>query len=157
MIRRSAFTLVELIAVMAILSVLAAVTAPLIASAGQAYTDASNQRSAIASLAHALDRASRVLAESTGPVALAARQRIVMTDGAELRLIGTTLWLTTPGQSASPLCQDVTAFNIQFRADDGATNTASNPANTQRINLVVTAEGVDLAASIYLRHWEGAP
>lgn len=147
----SAFTLVELIAVMVILSVLAAATAPIVASAGQAYTDASNRRSAAADLAFALDRAGRTLREAPGPVVNVSATSIELAGGERLALLGSTLWLTEPGGAASPLCQRVGTFQIVCLGEDGRTDVASSPQEAQRLHILAEREGLWLGTVIFLR------
>jgi len=149
--KKNAFTLVELIAVMVILGALAAATAPIVASAGQSYADASNLRAAADDLAYALQRAGRTLRHASGSVTIATDEAIELSGGQRLERLGTTLWLTEPGQAPSPLCQDVTTFQITHLADDGQTDCASDPADIQRLHITAERSGVWLATVIHLR------
>lgn len=149
--KRNAFTLVELIAVMVILGALAAATAPIVATAGQSYADASNLRAAADDLAYALQRAARTLRDAPGNVIIATDGAIELSGGKRLERLGTTLWLTEPGEAPSPLCQDVTAFQITHLAEDGQTDSASDPAEIQRLHITAERSGVWLATVIHLR------
>lgn len=148
---RAAFTLVELIAVMVILGALAAATAPIVASAGQSYADASNLRVAADDLAYALQRAGRTLRDAKGSVTFADDEAVELSGGQRLERLGTTLWLTEPGEAPSPLCQGVTTFQVLHLADDGASDSAGDLDDIQRLHITIERSGVWLATVIHLR------
>jgi len=159
------FTLVELIASMVVLGVVASVSAPLIANASDAFVTSSDHRDVAESLSHAMDRCVRLLraAPATAPgsgqpdIAVAASDNIELADGSELELVGTTLLLTPAGGAPATLCTGVTAFDLAYRSEDGTTNTLAAPENTQRIEIHIEAGGQSLRCVVFLRIATGSP
>lgn len=154
-----AFTLVELVATMVVVSVLAAASAPLILRAADAYADASSQRESAERLGLAMDRAVRMLREAPGvpadpdavDIAAAEAQRVELGDGASLELVGSTLRLTTSDGQTAPLARNVASFNLEYLGDDGETDTSDEPQSTRRINITIGVDGMELRASVFLR------
>ena len=163
--RQRAFTLIELIASMVIIGVIASVAVPLISAASDSYVTSSNNRDEVERVAHAMGRALRLLraAPATGPgsgqpdITTAATSDIEFADGSELELIGTTLWLTPAGASAAPLCAGVTAFELEYIGEDGMTSTILTPENTQRIVIRIATSGQELRCAAFLRIATGSP
>jgi prepilin-type N-terminal cleavage/methylation domain-containing protein len=163
--RQRAFTLIELIASMVIIGFVASVAVPLIGAASDSFVTSSNNRDETERLSHAMDRAIRLLraAPSTAPgsgqpdIAVAATDNIEFADGAGLELIGTTLWLTPAGGTASPLCAGVSAFVISYLGEDGTTSTILTPENTQRFVIRIAAGAQELRGAAFLRIATGSP
>lgn len=149
--RRRAFTLVELLAVMVVLSALAAATAPIVASAGRTYADAAERREASQELAFALTRAARALGDARGEVSTAAPAAIELTTGERLEKLGSTLWLTLPAAAPAPLCAGVDAVTLQYFESDGVTDCSADPARAQRLHIQIERAGVRFATVIHLR------
>jgi prepilin-type N-terminal cleavage/methylation domain-containing protein len=155
---RSGLTLLELIASITIMSVIAVAVFPVIASAADGYASATRTRERTERVAFALDRCVRLLREATGSdpagaldLASAAPDRVVFADGRGLGLSGTTLVYLEAGQPDAPLCRDVSAFEITYLASDGVTDTIGAPETTQRFNVSITADGLTLAGSAFAR------
>lgn len=163
--QQRAFTLVELLASMVIIGFVASVAVPLISAASDSFVTSSNNRDEAERLSHAMDKAVRLLraAPATAPgsgqpdIAVAASDNIEFADGSELELIGTTLWLTPAGGSASPLCTGVSAFAITYLAEDGTTSTILTPENTQRIVIRIATGAQELRGAAFLRIATGSP
>ena len=159
------FTLIELIASMVVLGVVASVSAPLIGAASDSFVTSANNRDDIERLAHAMDRSVRLLREVPATAAgsglpdivVAATDNIEFADGAELELVGTTLMLTPAGGAASPLCTGVTAFELAYLAEDGLTDTIATPQTSQRIEIRIVAGGHELRSSVFFRVAMGSP
>jgi len=160
-----AFTLIELIASMVVVGIVAAVAAPLIAAASDAYVAAAENRNRVEQVAHAMDRAVRLVrdAPSTAPgsgqpdITVAAVDNIEFGDGSELQLVGSTLMLTPAGGVAAPLCVGVTTFELTYIGEDGLWNTIGTPQNTQRIGIRIVANGQELQSAVFLRIATGSP
>src|SRR5690606_7361773 len=107
--RRRAFTLIEMIAVMSIMGVLAGVATPLVWSASDAFAAATSTRDAIERCDYALQQMARLLrtepaaSEGESPIVAAHPSRLECAGGARIELIGTTLWLASSGAAAAPL------------------------------------------------------
>ena len=71
--------------------------------------------------------------------------------GERLELIGTTLWLTVPSQAASPLANEVSTFDLTYLGADGITNTMGSPSTTQRIDVRIVIQGMELRSSAFIR------
>ena len=144
---------------MVVLGVVASVAAPLIGAASDAYVTAADNRDDVERLAHAMDRALRLLRETpaTTPgsgqpdISVAATDNIEFADGSALILIGTTLWLTPIGGAAAPLCTGVKVFELTYLGEDGVTNTIAASENTQRIEIRIIANGHELRSAVFLR------
>ncbi len=159
-----AFTLIELIATMVVLAVVASVAAPIMVASSDAYADAANQREAAERVAAALDRVVRVVreapatapGETTPDIVEATTTSLEFAGGVRLELSGSTLLLTTATEAQSPLCQGVSAFALEFLAADGVTDSSGAPTSTQRVNVRLTSGGVEARTSVFLRVGTGA-
>ncbi|MGD9691543.1 MAG: type II secretion system protein J [Phycisphaerales bacterium] len=155
MTRRShstrAFTLVELIATLTVISVGSAVAASVISTAARSYSDSAQSASLHTQASSALERITRELkacptddASPTPAPLITSVQRSSIDWGAgyRLALVSRTLNLTTPTQSAQPIAENVASFTI--RAFDHLNNPL--PANlnsvgardVRRIEITIT-------------------
>lgn len=158
-----AFTLIEMMGVIVIFATLAAVISPVALQAAGAHRRAATQRDASERAGHALERIVRLLRECPPAVegepapgiTAAASDSITLIDGSKAELIGTTLWLTPAGEAAAPLCADVDAFELRYRAADGVADTIADPESTQRIEVRLTAGAFELRTIVFLRVAEG--
>lgn len=163
--KQRAFTLIELIASMMVVGVVAAVSAPLIAAASDAYVTSADNRDNVERISHAMDRAVRLVrdapptASGSGlpDITVAATDNIEFADGSELQLVGSTLMLTPAGGVAAPLCIGVTTFELAYIGEDGLWNTILTPQNTQRIGIRIVANGQELQSAVFLRIATGSP
>lgn len=161
---RTAFTLVELMAVLVLTAGIAAVTAPIVLSASGAFTDASTRRDRTEAASMALDRIVRTLREApdrgeSGPgvpaIASLSAMSIGLEDGAVVALNGQTLELTVPGSDPAPLCTGVDAFELTYFGSDGtvidpAAAGAADEVRVVEIRLACAA-AVELRTRVLLR------
>ena len=154
---RRGFTLPEVIATIVIVGALAAVGAPLIAELSDAHASASAQRSSSESVGVAIERVVRMIREAptdgSGGVDIttAGASTLLLGNGHRVELITQTLWLTVPGEAASPLLQGVSAFELAYLGADGATDTSSAPAQTQRITIRIATGNFELRSAAWIR------
>lgn len=155
--RRPAFTLVELVAAMTVLAVVAAVLAPVMSAAGDAYASAVSLRRGTERAAFAMERAVQVLREAPAGVAAgtlgvssASTSMVLFTDNRGLELEAGVLYLLDPAGRAV-LCRGVTAFELTYLAADGQTSVIATPAQTQRFHVRLSASGVELRAAVFAR------
>ena len=156
--RARGLTLLELIAAITVMSVVAVSVFPVIASAADGYASASQTRQETERIAFAMDRCIRLLREATGsdPVGsleltTATADRIVFADGRGIALSGTDLVYIESGQADAPLCREVSAFQIDYIGNDGVTDTISAPAETQRFIVTLSTGGQTLTGSAFAR------
>jgi prepilin-type N-terminal cleavage/methylation domain-containing protein len=164
---RAGYTLIELIAVIVIISTISSVVGSLVHESVKAYASASDQREAVERQSFALERIVRALREAapligssgTPGLTTAAADQCVFEDGTACELDGTDLMLTMPGSAAGPLARDVTAFELTYVGEDGT------PLNfvggdtldmTRTIWIRIESEGVDTRTAVYLRATMGA-
>lgn len=160
-----AFTLVELIASMVVVGLIAASAAPLIGTASDNFVKSSENREASERLSHAMNRIVRLLraAPSTAPgsglpdITVATASNIEFADGSELQLLGSTLWLTPAGGAASQLCSNVTMFEISYFGEDSDTDTMGTPTSTQRFQITLASGGQELRSAAFIRIATGSP
>lgn len=155
--KRSAFSLVEVVASVVVLGVVAAVLLPLISGVAGAYAAAADVREKTERVAFALDRCVRLLREtpagadaSTVAIDVAADDLVRFSDGRGLELSGDVLLLRTPS-GTSPLCRAVSSFQVSFLAADGVTSTLAVPADTHSYHVSIVADGVTLGAAAFPR------
>lgn len=159
MIRNArAMTLVEVVCAIVVIGVVAAVVLPVIGGATDAYAGASATRSAVESVAYAVERAARLLrdappgaSEGTLGIAAATPTSVVLSDGRGLELDGATLLLRAGPADTSPLCRGVTVFELTYLSRDGVTSAAGTPSATHRINIRLAAAGAELRTSVFPR------
>jgi prepilin-type N-terminal cleavage/methylation domain-containing protein len=155
---RRGLSLIETMASLVVLSVMAAVSLPMIDGATDAYVQSSALRASTENVAYALDRCVRVLrtvplsadAQGVGLTSVSATA-VRLSDGRGIELSGTTLLLRDTTGSTAPLCTDVEEFQLIPLASDGVTNTTAQPGLTRRFNIKVRTSKVDLRTSAFIR------
>ncbi len=162
-----AFTLVELIGVMVVLSVLAAVAGPLLTSGADAYHRAAAQREALERASFAMDRTLGLLRDApdspsgSGVPAFTSAEprRFAFADGRRVEWKGGSLWATIPGQPGgeAPLCAAVEGFSLRYLGADGVTDTSASPGQSTRVEVTITTGGVTLRSAAFLRVTREAP
>lgn len=162
-----AFTLVELIGVMVVLGVLAAVAGPLLTSGADAYHRAATQRDALERASFAMDRTLGLLRDapespsgSGAPAFTTAEpRRFAFADGRTVEWRSGALWAVVPGQPGgeAPLCANVDDFSLTYLGADGVTDTLASPGQTTRVEVSITTGGVTLRSAAFLRVTGGAP
>ncbi len=160
-LRHSGFTLVETIAVILVLGVLAGVTAPLMVGAAGSYADARDGRRAVEDASFALDRIVRILREAPSDAtagepgfASADADGFELADGTEVSLSGTDLMLSIAGGAAAPLCRDVAVFELTYRGADGAVldfGGGDVPGDAARVEIRIAASGQEMRTAVFLR------
>ncbi len=159
---RHAFTLLELLAAVLVMSIIAAVLMPIITSASQVYTQTRRVRTGTEHVAFAIDRVTRILREAPiGPgdsgigVASATPTRVAFTDGTGFQLSGSTLEMLLPAGGSAPLCEGVDDVVITYLASDGVSDTSAAPALTQRFVVTITSGQVEMSVLVFPRVWIG--
>lgn len=157
--RLRGFTLIELMASTVIIGILAGVVAPIVLQLAIAHGVSSEQRQAAQAVGAATERVVRMIREapsltsgsSSVDITTGSATVLQFGSGHRVELIGSTLWLTVPGQSASPLLQGVSLFSMSYIGDDGVTNTSGALSTTQRINIQLAAGGFELNTAAFIR------
>lgn len=159
---RRAVTLLELVAAIMVLSIIASIVMPVIISATDAYASARTLRSSTESLAFASDQLQRVIrsapsgAGGTGlGVSVGTSQRIEFSDGTGFELDGTDLNLLIPGADPAPVCLDVQSFEISYIAEDGSSSAIATPSTAHRIGFMIQHQGSVVSAVAFPRVWIG--
>lgn len=148
------FSLLELVASLVVISVIAAVLAPVLTSATDAIVTARDLRRASDDAGFAMATVTRVLREiPTGAgVSLGLQSAdttfVVFDDGRGVRLNGSTLEALTSTATA-PIARDVTAFEIVYIASDG--RTPCEPTEAQRFHITMTVRGMTLGGVVFPR------
>lgn len=154
------FTLVELIGTMAVVGVVAAITAPIVLTASQSFVSSAAQRRAADQAAAALDRLGRLLREAPAKAAppgavdfkSASATGFALAGGVEAALTGSDLTLSAPGVEPSPLCRGVTMFQITYLDASGTPIDVSSGADgARRMIIRLAAQGVELSTTVWLR------
>lgn len=150
------FTLLELIATVAILGVAGAIALPLMATAADGYSSATRARSATENASFALGTISRLLREvpaGDAGVAIASLDAsgFALADGRSVRLEGSTLLLVDAQGVESPLCRHVSAFEVRGIASDGVTAAGVESGLIQRFEIRLTVRGLTLSAVAFPR------
>lgn len=147
-----------MLAVIVILSALSVVTVGLVSSASNAYASASNQRESVDRLSFAMERVVRALREAPPGaqdgepgITLAATFEIRFNDNSGFFIRDTDLWMVAADGTEAPLCRDIDIFALSYIADDGVTNTIAAPEQTQRIEVRLGADGLELRTAVFLR------
>jgi len=153
------FTLIEVIAVIVLLGIVAGVTLPLAGAAADRYAGAERVRTDAEHAAMAVDRIARLIREIPADadgveVAALTPGRLETEAGALVERLGSTLWLTIPGEEASPLCQEVAAFALRYFGRDGLEldpGAGDAPADTHAIEVSLTRGRETLITRVFLR------
>lgn len=165
--RRGGFTLVEAIATLVVLGVLAGATAPMMVESIDGYAAATTHAQLHAEVSLALDRVTRELRnvaadpDTGGPeshLALVRSTRIEYNDDDALWLDGTDLRIRSGGSNAT-LLRDVVAFELTSYDEDNqklAENLAwpaTAPVRRVQVDLTASRHGVaeKLRARVFLR------
>jgi type II secretory pathway pseudopilin PulG len=165
---RPAFTLVETIAAMVVVSVTGLLTSGIIFTAIHSYRDASTRAQIHNDCSAAFDRVTKLLwsipRDSSASVLAPLISSVTSTslswnNNWSLSLSGTQLMLTENGGTARPILDNVTSFSIScFDESNAAMATSLSGAATQgirriQIQVTVSRQGVSetLRARAYIR------
>ncbi len=157
------FTLVEVIAVMAIVGAIAGVVTPLVVGSSENFSLATSQRAAASRVDYAMLRVTRSIRNAHGAlgggadITTAGDSRIAFGCGLRIELLGSTLWLTEPSSAAAPLCQSVDVFRIEYLGEDGVTDTQGAPSETRRLRLVIESGRFAIQTTVFLAQSEMSP
>ena len=158
MTRRRAMTLLEMVASITVLSIIAVAVLPVLASSADAYASAAQTRRDTERIAFAAERCLRLLREAQAgaaagelDVSVAQPDHVQFTDGRGIRLVGTDLVLIDPGDPDAPICRDVDTFTIRYLGADGVTDTAGTPNATQRFVVTIETGGLELSIAVFPR------
>ncbi len=159
---RKGVTLLELIAAIMVLSIIASVIMPVIVSATDGYASARSLRSSTESLAYASDQLQRIIrkapsgADGTGlGVSVGTESRVAFLDGTGFELDGTSLNMLVPGGSPVLLCRGVEVFSIEYIGVDGLSDAGLEPATAHRIGFMIQKSGSVVSGMAFPRVWIG--
>lgn len=161
-ITRRAFTLLELLAAILVMSIISAVLLPVLSSASESYTTTRDVRARTEHMAFALDRISRMIRQApigtddTGVgIQSATASSVLFTDGTGIELSSGQLEMVIPGAANSPLCDDIDSVTIEYFASDGTTSTLTSPTLTHRIAVTLTSGTLTMSVVAHPRVWIG--
>ncbi len=159
---RTGFTLLEMLAAILVMSIIAATLMPVIGAASDSYAVARQARSSTERAGFALDRITRIARQApigaldTGiGITTATTDSIEFSDGSGVQLLGTTLEMLVAGDDPVPLCSYVESFSVQYLGDDGVSNTILTPSLTRRFVFSITTQGIEMTVLAHPRVWIG--
>ena len=162
MTSRRGVTLLELMASIVVMSIIASVIMPVIMSATDAYASARLLRSSTESLAYASDQLQRAVRKAPSGadgtqigISTGTATRVLFLDGTGFELSGSDLNLLVPGGDPVPVCRDVGQFSIRYIGADGSTNVIADPSTAHRIGFTITKDGSMISALAFPRVWIG--
>jgi len=157
-----AFTLLELMAAIVVMSIISVVLLPVLTSASESYTTTREVRARTEHMAFALDRIARMIrqapigADDSGVgIQTATANSVVFADGTGIELSSGQLELVVPGESNALLCDGVDSLSIQYFANDGITSTLATPTDTHRISVTLTSGQLTMSVVAHPRVWIG--
>jgi len=144
-IKRTAFTLVEMMVSIVVMAMVGVVTLPITMSATDAFVESSKARRTAEDAAFALERIVRLLRDIPAGatraelgITAATGDSIRFFDGRGIELAGTDLLERMVDGSSGVLCANVREFALTLRMDDATTSAAATPAAAQRIEVSLT-------------------
>lgn len=158
--QRGAFTLIELIAAILVMSIISSVVLPVVVTATQNYAEAASEREAAEAAAFAVDRAVRFVREipvdddSEAEIATIESGRVLLDDGSGLELSSGQLLLRDNAGTPHVLCDDVDTFELAYRQSDGVTATTDRAA-VWTITVRLETRGVELRSEAFIRERVG--
>jgi prepilin-type N-terminal cleavage/methylation domain-containing protein len=159
---RGAFTLLELVAAVLVLSIISAVLMPVLSSASESYTTTRSIRTSTEQAAYALDRVARIIRQApigAGDAGVgiltATSTSLEFTDGTGFELNNGALEMLVSGTGNAKLCPNVDDLSIQYFADDGITSTLTAPTITHRICVTITSGDLRMSVVVHPRVWIG--
>lgn len=159
---RKAFTLLELLAAILVMSIISAVLLPVLSSASESYTTTRDVRSRTEHMAFALDRIARMIRQApigTDDIGVgiqtATASSVLFTDGTGIELSAGQLEMVVPGAANSLLCDDIDSVTIEYFASDGITSTLTSPTQTHRIAVTLTSGTLTMSVIAHPRVWIG--
>lgn len=151
-----AFTLVELIATIVVLSVVAGLSAPLVLQLSRSVTVERGAQRALAEQSRAMLVATDLLrsavdqAESgTSGLETIGPASLVLEDGRGLELVEGTLYATR-GSERYELLRDVESFSVRSFQEDGSTDASAAPELARRVEIDLAAGTARLSSAVAL-------
>ncbi|MEQ8850283.1 MAG: prepilin-type N-terminal cleavage/methylation domain-containing protein [Phycisphaerales bacterium] len=154
------FTLLEVMAAVVVLSIIVVVVFPVVQTLLSSHAAGVSERRAIDRVSYAIDRVVREIREigiddaGSAELAVMDADELIEAGGAGVRLVGTDLRLVDSSGDEHPLCENVTAFTLDYVAADGLT-TASGVADVWTIRITLVADGVELRSVAFIRERVG--
>lgn len=152
------FTLVEMLISIVVMAMVGVVTLPIMMSATDAFVESAKARRTADDAAFALERVVRLLRDIPGGatngelgITLATPDSIRFADGRGFELAGTELLERRADGTTGLLCENVTAFRLELRTEDGATSASSTPSVAQRIEVSLTVDQFKLNTIVFPR------
>lgn len=157
------FTLIEALATIVALSVIAGALAPILHAAGDTFAGATTHRRAHAQLSHAIDRMQRAIreipsveGESTPDIVSADEDSLAWGDGGLIAFDADarTLVLAEPGEPESLLAESVEALALRYLDASGEVvdlGVAEAVDGVRRIEFALTIDGVESRAAATIR------
>jgi len=155
-----AFTLLEMVAAMLVVSIIIAVVLPVVVTSTQHYTEAVVERAAVDEAGFAVDRAVRFVREipvdddGEAEITTFESGRVILDDGSGLELSSGDLLLRDSTGTPHVLCGDVDAFALAYLQDDGATPTTDRAA-VWTVTIEIETRGVELSSNAFIRERVG--
>lgn len=157
MIARRAFTLLEAIVTIVVLSIVAAVVLPVVNAAADAYSASTAVERAVDDSVYAIDRVTRILREapmgaSYGQIGVVefGDDRVVFSDGSGCRVKGDELQQRSATGSWDTLCDQVEEFEVEALTAAGA-DASSDPTQVQVFHVRLVRAGFELRATAFCR------
>lgn len=159
-LQRRAFTLVELLATIVVISTVAGVTSSILMEASKTYSRSAAHRRSLENAAMALDRIARVLREAPAKEAVpgaidfiaATPSMLSLSDQTRVEFAAGTVALASTDGVAQTLCNDVSSFNLTYYDAAGSEADTSGGTDTvRRVGIRLTTGGVELRTSVWLR------
>lgn len=157
-----AFTLLELIAAVLVMSIISVVLLPVLTTASESYTTTRSIRTSTEQVAFALDRMARIVRQApigtddTGVgISSATVSSIEFFDNTGFAFNNGAIEMLVPGASNAKLCPNVDDLSIQFLAEDGITSTLAAPTTTHRVCITVTSGDLRMSVIVHPRIWIG--
>jgi len=155
---RRGVTLIEVVTAVVVLGIIGASSLPVIIGVSETYAQSTRNRASFERAAYAMDRIVRFIREipsgpAQGTVAItsAGTNTLRLTNTSAIQLNGTDLLLVTASGQSAVLVRNVDNLQFTYLSNTGVTSSASLPATTQRINVSLTVEGVELNVTALIR------
>jgi type II secretory pathway pseudopilin PulG len=152
-------TLIEAVLSMLILSIIAAITIPILSSATEAYASAVDVRERVGQASNAMDRIVRMIRETPldddipGELGIASTDldHIEYIDGRAVRMENDELIMVDAEGHEGLLSDGVTLFEIHLFHSDGVTPAVSTPGRAHVIHVYLEVDGVGLRTVVFPR------
>lgn len=155
---RRAYTLVECVCAIVVISITAAVVLPVVSSATTSYANAATARDVSEGAAYAMDRCLAMLRDTPPShtigrlaVASASSAGVAFSDGRAISFSGGVLTLTDADGASAPLLRGVEAFSLGLWAQDGTTSTMGAPETTWIYSVTIRKSGFELRGAAFAR------